>query len=354
MDWMVCSTNDWVSACCTCPDIKSHAQQISEGLTFATIDDYDLAGIPVKATGATSGCQNAVVNGLMSLVYHVDRPSLRTIEWALCKKDDVSHEHWVNEGFGRPGDSGSWVIGEHDNVVYGMSWGRGKSRSGQTISLFTPIFEILADINRRRPFTTFSIPGMPAQDIKTYLRILEPFSNDPASSLSLDSAINSEEDEDRSSIENENLLAHGLPEVIQTLQKPELRSVNELLDVEESEQAVEKPSDPLTHSRIEPGIAGEDATDDDPMSSPLPESGTGSEEDDRSFIEEENLLVYEPLDVTDTPQTPETRSVVRLLDIGEKKKDNENFSHHLTASRSEPAIVGEDGSEDEWEIEPLC
>lgn len=246
MDWMICSTSDWMSTCSTCPDIKSHAQQISEGMTFAKTDDCDLGGILMKATGATSGHQTAVVNAVMSQVRHADRPLLRTLEWALCQKDDVSDECWDKEGFGRPGDSGSWVIGEHDNVVYGMSWGRDREWTGQIVTLFTPIFEILADINQRKPFTTFAIPGMPAQNIKTYLRILDPISDDPVSSLSAESAASSEEEEgDQCSIEEE----------------PELRSAVTPQIIKDKGKGVEKFSDLTSPSHNEPEIVGEEDID---------------------------------------------------------------------------------------------
>ena len=71
-------------------------------------------------------------------------------------------KEWVTSGMGVPGDSGAWLLRRADNAVMGLIWGRNHD-SGCPVqkarfTYFTPIVDILADIQQNREcFSTFRV-----------------------------------------------------------------------------------------------------------------------------------------------------------------------------------------------------
>lgn len=101
-----------------------------------------VSGARVKSLGRTSGHQRGQINGTESIVYH---EKYVTYEWSVIKPPDMSVDDWVEGGIGVDGDSGALIVDEHTNEVYGMLWGR-IGDDATTITLFTPITELLLDI----------------------------------------------------------------------------------------------------------------------------------------------------------------------------------------------------------------
>ncbi|KAG4442359.1 hypothetical protein IFR05_002137 [Cadophora sp. M221] len=99
----------------------------------------------VKSKGRTSGHQTGQVSSTMSAVF---QEGYITIEWSVLKRPDTPLEEWIEGGIGVDGDSGGLIVDEATNKIYGMLWGRiGDDHS--TVTLFTPLREILDDIEEK-------------------------------------------------------------------------------------------------------------------------------------------------------------------------------------------------------------
>ncbi|KAL5330025.1 hypothetical protein ACEPPN_003549 [Leptodophora sp. 'Broadleaf-Isolate-01'] len=99
----------------------------------------------VKSKGRTSGYQTGQVSSTMSAVF---QEGYITNEWSVLKRPDTPLDEWIEGGIGVDGDSGGLIVDDATNEIYGMLWGRiGDDHS--TVTLFTPLQEILDDIEER-------------------------------------------------------------------------------------------------------------------------------------------------------------------------------------------------------------
>ncbi|KAI9052982.1 hypothetical protein LZ554_003253 [Drepanopeziza brunnea f. sp. 'monogermtubi'] len=101
-------------------------------------------GAFVKSSGRKSGYQLGQISTTRSAVYH--KSSYVTEEWGAIKRPETPIHDWIEGGgIGVEGDSGGLIVDEETHEVYGMLWGR-VGRAASTVTLFTPIREILQDI----------------------------------------------------------------------------------------------------------------------------------------------------------------------------------------------------------------
>ncbi|PVH82192.1 hypothetical protein DL98DRAFT_514240 [Cadophora sp. DSE1049] len=145
MDWALYSVDKWFKS------MESHVHLQSEGLSFSKI----VPGALVMATGRTSGLQLGVINTAQIGINHGTRG---TREWHIIPEPGKDIKDWADGGMGVDGDSGSWIIGQEDDKIYGMVWGRDGSYQ-EPITLFTPIEDMLADIKETTGAKTVCLPG---------------------------------------------------------------------------------------------------------------------------------------------------------------------------------------------------
>ncbi|EKD21636.1 uncharacterized protein L3040_004859 [Drepanopeziza brunnea f. sp. 'multigermtubi'] len=100
-------------------------------------------GAFVKSSGRTSGYQLGQISTTRSAAYH--ESSYVTEEWGVIKRPETPIHDWIEGGIGVEGDSGGLIVDEETHEVYGMLWGR-VGGAALTVTLFTPIREILQDI----------------------------------------------------------------------------------------------------------------------------------------------------------------------------------------------------------------
>jgi hypothetical protein len=102
-------------------------------------------GALIKSLGRTSGHQLGQISTTSSTIF---QGSYMTSEWCVLKRPETELQDWIEGGIGVDGDSGGLVIDEEDNAVYGMLWGR-SGDGPATVTIFTPLMEILRDIRDR-------------------------------------------------------------------------------------------------------------------------------------------------------------------------------------------------------------
>jgi hypothetical protein len=108
-------------------------------------------GALVRSLGRTSGHQVGQINSTASMIFH---ETYATLEWCVIKRPETYLKDWVEGGIGVDGDSGSIIVDEQTNALYGMLWGR-IGDGPTTVTLFTPISDILNDITEELE----NIPG---------------------------------------------------------------------------------------------------------------------------------------------------------------------------------------------------
>jgi len=113
-----------------------------------------IPGAEVYSVGRTSGYQKGMINSSMS---YVDFGDHATREWAVIKLPSTEDEAWVESGIGVDGDSGAWIIDYNTNRLYGMLWGR-HGEGAETLTYFTPIVEIIADIKEKMGDVEICLP----------------------------------------------------------------------------------------------------------------------------------------------------------------------------------------------------
>jgi hypothetical protein len=74
------------------------------------------------------------------------------------REPETSPEDWLEGGIGVDGDSGSWIIDRDTHALYGMVWGRDSPRN-EPLCLFSPIMDIIEDIEEKTGATTVCLPG---------------------------------------------------------------------------------------------------------------------------------------------------------------------------------------------------
>ena len=119
-------------------------------------------GALVKSVGRTSGYQLGQINTTESTIFQGE---YFTLEWCVLKRSEDEIQEWIEGGIGVDGDSGGLIIDAKDNTVYGMLWGR-TGDGPATITIFTPMLEILSDIRERIGLGVLFLQGqqMPKPD----------------------------------------------------------------------------------------------------------------------------------------------------------------------------------------------
>ena len=102
-------------------------------------------GAFVRSLGRTSGHQLGQISTTAGVIFHEE---YQTLEWSVVRRPETSIRDWVEGGIGVDGDSGGLIVDESTNAVYGMLWGR-SGEGPQTFTIFTPLKEILLDIQER-------------------------------------------------------------------------------------------------------------------------------------------------------------------------------------------------------------
>jgi hypothetical protein len=149
MDWAVVSTEDWPA------NLDEPIQAWSKDKCFAKISPR----ARVRSCGRTSGNQTGEISAARSIINQGPRWKPRfTEEWAVIKRPETSWKDWIEGGVGVDGDSGSWIIDQDTNALYGMVWGRDRIKT-QPICLFSPILEIIEDIKERMGAKVVCLPG---------------------------------------------------------------------------------------------------------------------------------------------------------------------------------------------------
>jgi len=103
------------------------------------------SGASIKSLGRTSGLQRGIISPTLSPVFHEE---YTTKEWVVVKRPEDSVSDWVAGGIGVDGDSGAIIVDEDDDGIYGMLWAR-IGEGSMTMTLFTPVREMLQDIRER-------------------------------------------------------------------------------------------------------------------------------------------------------------------------------------------------------------
>jgi hypothetical protein len=149
MDWALVSTEKWPI------DLEEPIREWSKDLYFGDVSPR----ARVRSCGRTSGQQTGQISPARSIINHGTRliPRL-TEEWTVLKNPETSWEDWIEGGIGVDGDSGSWIINEDTNALYGMVWGRDRPKT-QPICLFSPMLDIIEDIKDRTGAKNVCLPG---------------------------------------------------------------------------------------------------------------------------------------------------------------------------------------------------
>ena len=110
-------------------------------------------GALVRSIGRTSGYQLGQISRTAGWISF---GKYTTEEWCVLKRQDTTVNDWIEGGIGVDGDSGALIVDAATEAVYGMLWGR-HGDGATTVTLFTPMNEILADIKEMTGASTVEI-----------------------------------------------------------------------------------------------------------------------------------------------------------------------------------------------------
>jgi hypothetical protein len=116
-------------------------------------------GAFVRSIGRTSGHSTGQISNTMSTIFHGE---YETAEWCVLKRDKTDIHEWIQGSMGVDGDSGALIVDNAISDLYGMLWGR-IGDGPATVTLFTPINDILSDIEEQTKSECYFIPGQEMQ-----------------------------------------------------------------------------------------------------------------------------------------------------------------------------------------------
>jgi hypothetical protein len=154
MDWALARIDGWPR------DMSAHIGQISRDLKIPPPNDLGV-GKRVKATGRTTAMQKGIISH--SPYTHLDRIDqngkiMPYQEYPMMRERD-------DDVLGYKGDSGSFIIGEQTNYIYGVLWGGDMSTLDKIY--YVPMLDMVDDIKEKAGTPNVSLPGRPAQTFST-------------------------------------------------------------------------------------------------------------------------------------------------------------------------------------------
>jgi len=155
-DWTLLSSSEKVANVCR-RFPQEHNPLLKEPLvrTIGAISP----GSVVTVSSRTSGYQRGVVCEIPAYLDGASNSNgtgIATREWFI---EDFSSEEddneWIRSGVGVPGDSGAAIVDADTNTLIGQLWGRNNYWGrGQRIAFFTPISDVLDDVQERCRLST--------------------------------------------------------------------------------------------------------------------------------------------------------------------------------------------------------
>ncbi|TAQ87139.1 hypothetical protein B7494_g4554 [Chlorociboria aeruginascens] len=140
---------------------RKHNNLGPKGENELHVSDAVSPGALIKSVGRTSGHQVGQISTTASRIFH---GSYVTQEWCVINRPGTPVNEWIEGGIGVDGDSGGLIIDQDSNAVYGMLWGR-TGDGPTTMTLFTPMSEILSDIRER---TNSKVEFLQGQEMPKY------------------------------------------------------------------------------------------------------------------------------------------------------------------------------------------
>jgi hypothetical protein len=114
-----------------------------------------IPGAFLRSIGRTSGHSSGQISNTMITIFHGE---YETEEWCVLKRDKTDINEWIQGSMGVDGDSGALIIDYVTSDLYGMLWGR-IGDGPATVTLFTPIYDILSDIKEQTKSECYVIQG---------------------------------------------------------------------------------------------------------------------------------------------------------------------------------------------------